>query len=99
EFRRVLFRSYEDVPLRLELQLQIEVVLDDPVVDHDDLAGAVAVRVRVLFSGAPVRGPARVPDAVVARDRIRPDDVFEVREFAGAAPEIHRAVADDGDAG
>ena len=32
--------------------------------DDDDLAGAVAVRVRVLFGGPAVRGPARVADAV-----------------------------------
>jgi hypothetical protein len=43
----------EDVPLRLQLVLQLEVVLDDAVVDDDDLAGAVAVRVRVLFGRPP----------------------------------------------
>ena len=50
--------------------LQVEVVLDDAVVDDDDLAGAVAVRMRVLLGRAPVRRPARVADAVVARQRI-----------------------------
>ena len=34
----------ERVPLFLKLPLQIEVVLDDPVVDDDDAAGAVAMR-------------------------------------------------------
>ena len=50
--------------------LQIEVVLDDAVVDDDDLAGAVAVRMRVLLGRPAVRRPARVADAVVAVDRI-----------------------------
>ena len=59
----------ELVALVLELVLQLEVVLDDAVVDDDDLAGAVAVRVRVFFGRPAVRGPARVADAVVAVDR------------------------------
>ena len=64
----------ERVPFRLQLALQIEVVLDDPVVDDDDAAGAVAVRMRVLFGRPAVRRPARVADAVVALERIDADD-------------------------
>ena len=60
----------EGVPFALQLLLQIEVVLDDAVVDDDDAAGAVAVRVRVLFGRPAVRGPARVADAVLAFERI-----------------------------
>ena len=60
----------ELVPLRLQLLLQLEVVLDDAVVDDDDAAGAVAVRVRVFLGGPAVRGPARVADAVEAVDRL-----------------------------
>ena len=88
----------ERVALLLQFLLQIEIVLDDPVVDDDDLAGAVAVRVRVLFRRTAVGRPARVPDAVVARNRIGFDDLFEVRQLAGAPPQIHRAVVHDGDA-
>ena len=57
----------ELVPLRLQLVLQLEVVLDDAVVHDDDAAGAVAVRMRVLLGGAAVRRPARVADAVQHR--------------------------------
>ena len=60
----------ELVPLRLQLVLQLEVVLDDAVVHDDDAAGAVAVRVRVLLGRPAVRGPARVADAVQAVDRL-----------------------------
>ena len=59
----------ERVPFLLQLLLQIEVVLDDAVVDDDDAAGAVAMRMRVLFGRAAVRRPARVADAVLAVDR------------------------------
>ena len=82
----------EPVALALELALQIEVVLDDAVVDDDDLAGAVAVRVRVLLGRPSVRRPARVADAVVAVERVQRDGLLEVRELAGAAPQLDRAV-------
>ena len=52
-----------------ELLLQGEVVFDDAVVHDDDLAGAVAMGVRVLFGGAAVGGPAGVTDAVGAVER------------------------------
>ena len=80
-------------PCALQLLLQIEVVLDDAVVDDDDLAGAVAVRMGVLLGRPAVRRPARVADAVVAGDRIERDDVLEVRQLAGAAAQVDRAVA------
>ena len=60
----------ELVPLRLQLVLQLEVVLDDAVVDDDDAAGAVAVRMGVLFGRPAVRRPAGVADAVQAVDRL-----------------------------
>ena len=82
----------ELVALALQLLLQIEVVLDDAVVDDDDLAGAVAVRVRVLLGRPAVCRPARVADAVVAVDRVDADHLLEVRQLAGAAPQIDRAV-------
>src|SRR5205814_2100490 len=87
----------EAVPLRLQLVLQIEVVLDDAVVDDDDLAGAVAMRMGVLLGRTSVRRPAGVADAVITGDRIGADNLFQVRQFAGAAAQIDRAVADHGD--
>ena len=60
----------ELVPLALQLALQLEVVLDDAVVHDDDAAGAVAVRVGVLLGRPAVRGPAGVPDAVFAVERV-----------------------------
>ena len=48
----------ERVPLLLQLPLQIEVVLDDPVVDDDDAAGAVAVRMGVLLGRAVRASPS-----------------------------------------
>ena len=89
----------ELVALALQLVLQIEVVLDDAVVDDDDLAGAIAVGMGVLFGRPAVRRPARVADAVVAGERMFGDDVFELRQLARAAPELDRTVVDHGHAG
>src|SRR5262245_1220002 len=89
----------EGVPLPLQLAFQIEVVLDNAVVDDDNLASAVAVGMCVLFGGTSVRGPARMADAVVAGNRIGADDLLEVRQLAGTAPEADRAAANHRAAG
>ena len=90
--------GHERVPLLLKLPLQIEVVLDDPVVDDDDAPGAVAMRMRVLLGRPAVRRPARVADAVVPVERVDREDLFEARQLAGAAPQLDLAVAHDRDA-
>ncbi len=89
----------EDVPLFLKLRLQFEIVLDDAVVDDDDPAGAVAVRVRVLLGGPAVSRPSRVADAVLPLERIHRDHFLEPSELARAAPQLDRAVAHDSHAG
>jgi hypothetical protein len=88
----------EPVPFLLELRLQIQVVLDDPVVDDHDPAGAVAVRVRILLGRPAVRRPSRVADAVVSVDRGRRDDLLQTGELAGAAPQVDGPVTHDRDA-
>ena len=69
-----------------ELSLQRQVVLDDAVVHHHDASGAIAMRMRVLFGGPAVRGPAGVADAVGAVERLQADGLFQVAQLAfGAA--------------
>ena len=69
-----------------QLLLQADVVLNDAVVHDDDLAGAVAMRMSVLFRGAAVGGPARVADAIGAIERLQADHLFQVAQLAfGAA--------------
>ena len=53
----------EDVAPLLELVAQLPEVLDDPVVDHRDVAGAVLVGVGVEVVGPAVGRPARVREA------------------------------------
>ncbi len=84
--------GFELVSLGDELALDLEIVLDDAVVDDDDAAGAVAMRMRVLFGRTAVRGPARVTEAIHAGERLCLDRVLEVDQLAGAAAHFDRAV-------
>jgi hypothetical protein len=61
---------------------ELEIVFDDAVVNDDDVAGAIAMWMGVLFGGPAVGGPARVADAVSAVERAQADDLFEVAQFA-----------------
>ena len=81
--------------LLLEPLLHRKEVLDDAVVNDDDAAGGVAMRVRVLLGGAAVRGPARVPDAEPAGRRVLRDLLREVAELALAARHAHDPVVPD----
>src|SRR4051812_31696035 len=89
----------EPVALPLELLLENELVLDDAVVDDDNAAGAVAVRMRVLLGWAAVGRPSGVADAVLAVDRRGGDHFLEARQLAGAPAKIDFAVAHDRHAG
>ena len=71
-----------------ELFIEGEVVFDDAVVDDDEGAGAIAVRMGVLFRWTAVRGPASVADAEGAVEGRVCDDCLEVAELAGGAAEL-----------
>jgi hypothetical protein len=72
----------EPVPLRLQLVPQLEVVLDDAVVNHDQPSRAVAVRVGVFLGGPTVRRPARVSEAEAPIQRVGRDDLLQVAQLA-----------------
>jgi hypothetical protein len=75
------------------------VVLDGPVVHDGDRAGAVDVRVGVAVGRRAVRGPAGVPDAERAGQRLVGDLLLEVGQLAGLALDLQRAlVVEHGDA-
>src|SRR3984957_14458318 len=88
----------ELVPFFYQLLLQAEIIFDDPVVYHHDLAGAVAVRMRVFFSGTSVRGPARMTNAIAAIQGLKADRLFQIAQLALGAPKLQPvAVAGDCD--
>jgi hypothetical protein len=63
--------------------------------DDDDLAGAIAVGMRVLFGRTSVRGPARVANAVESVDGGLPDYFLKIVEFSRSAADFHFAVLPD----
>ena len=73
-----------DVSGPLELDLQLGVVLDDPVVDHRHPAGAVEERVGVLDRGVAVGGPAGVADPGRGAGRGVVDQLLQLGHRAGA---------------
>ena len=85
----------ERVAELLELALQVEVILDDAVVNDDDLAGAVLVRMCVLLCRPAVRGPSRVSDAIHTFERLGVDHLLEVDKLARAAAPVNLAIAHD----
>ncbi len=66
------------VALGGEFALQVEVILHDAVVDDDDAAGAVAMGMGILFSGAAVGGPAGVADAEGALEGMVAQNLFKI---------------------
>src|SRR5260370_1403339 len=78
----------EGVPLGLQALLDRQVVLDDAVVHHHQLARAVGVGVRVLVGGAAVGGPAGVAEADGAVDRPLSQDPLEHLDAPGRPPDL-----------
>ena len=86
----------ESVAFVLQLLFQGQVVFNDAVVHHDDVALAIAVRVGVFLGGAAVRGPASVADAEGPIDGVHADGFLEVTQLAlGAADGEMSVVAVD----
>src|SRR2546425_1200102 len=81
----------EGVALAAQPLLDLEVVLEDPVVDDDERARAVRVGMRVLVGRTAVRGPARVTDADVAGHRTLAQDALERLDAPGRAPHLKLA--------
>src|SRR2546423_11604398 len=74
--------GYEAMIFFPQIVLQFQIVLDDAVMNDDDAATAIAMRVRVFFRGTAVRGPTGVTNAVGTIDRVVSQDLFEVAQLA-----------------
>ncbi len=61
--------------------------------NDDHAAGAVAMRMRVFFGRAAVRGPARMADAVGAVKRIQANRFFEIAQLSFGAANLKFMVA------
>ena len=88
----------ERVAGRPQPLLDLEIVLEDPVVYDDEAAAAVGVRMRVLFRRTPVRGPARVADTDRAGDRLVTQSRLQRLDPAHRAPHLQPAAIEHGHA-
>src|ERR1051325_2227005 len=79
---------FELVSVLLKLVFQANIIFNDAVMDNDDLASAVAVRVSVFLCRASMRGPAGVTYTITAFDRGLPQGFFEIPEFARSATDL-----------
>ena len=89
----------ELVSFFLQFLLELQIVFDDSVVDHDDFALAVAVWVRIFLRRPAMCGPARVAQAVDAINGVVANGLLKIRQLARSAADFHLAVfADHSDA-
>ena len=89
----------ELMPGFLQLLFERQEILDDPVVDHDDLTGAVTVRMRVVLVRLAVRGPSGVTHAERSLQRFVAQLGFEIRQLAFGAHHFHSVAIHNGDSG
>jgi hypothetical protein len=81
-----------------KLAPQFGEVLDNPVVDHGDLARTVHVRVGVGIVGYPVGSPSGMADPSGAlRQRLGAEQAFEVHQLASLLARHQERVGHHGD--
>src|SRR5882762_4450423 len=82
----------ELMALALQLLFKLQIIFDDAVVNHHNLPGAVAMRVRVFFRGTAMRGPTCMSDSISAFNRRFLQSFLEVPQFSGSAADFQLAV-------
>src|SRR5215471_18197254 len=83
----------ELVPFFHQFFLERKIILDDSVVHHHDLAGAIAMRMGIFFGRTSVRGPARVADSIGAIQWLQADGFFQVAQLAFSPPHLQGLAA------
>ena len=86
--------GFSDEPVAFfgQLVLQREIIFDDAVMHHHDVAAAIAMGMRVFLSRSAMRGPAGVADAIGSVDRAEGKSVFQVAQLALGAADAQGAV-------
>ena len=83
----------------LQLIAKLLVVLDDAVVDENDAAALVGVRMGVFAGHRSVGSPARVADPAVAMNRLVDDQLGEVLDATDRLADLEGAVVAEGNTG
>ncbi len=82
-----------------EFLLERKVVLDDPVMDHDQIPAAIHVGVGVLLGGAAMRRPAGVPKPDGPDEVCAPDGVFQLLDLSDRSVHHHAPLLEHGQSG
>src|SRR5438874_9010596 len=72
----------ETMALFDQLAFERNIIFYDSVMHHDHAAGAVTMRVRILFGRSSVRRPASVADAISSVEGLEANDLLEVAKLA-----------------
>src|SRR5262245_7368955 len=81
--------SLEMVVCGLQVTLEREVVLNDAVVNHHNAARAVAMWMRILLGRAPMCCPSRVPQTILALNRLQTKGLLEVTKLSLGPANLH----------
>ena len=79
-------------PFDASRSLSVQIIFDDAVVDDDDLAGLIAVRMSVFLGRSPVRRPTRVTDAVVSVERMQTNAFLEIPQLPFGAAQFEMVI-------
>ncbi len=91
--------ALKDDALGLEFLAQFQVIFKDAVLNHDEIAAHADVRVGVAFRWRAVGGPAGVPHANAARQRLALNLHAQVDQLADIAPQADFALVQHSHAG
>ena len=78
----------ELVPFTDQLLFKRQVVLNNSVVHDYDLAGAIAMGVRIFFRRTAMSCPTRVPDTVSPVERLQADYFLQIAQLAFRSPDL-----------
>src|SRR5579859_4216599 len=74
------------------------IIFDDTVVDDDNFAFAVGMRMGILFRWFSVRRPACVPETQRPVEGVLLQNFFQIGKLARASPQLNGSPVEDGDA-
>jgi hypothetical protein len=90
--------GFERAAVRSKALLQRQVIFDDAVMDNDNLARLIAMRVRIFFGRSSVRRPTRVTDAVISIERMQTNAFLEISQLPFRTTQLEMLmIIDDGD--
>src|SRR5690606_17400437 len=77
----------ENAAISCQPFLKRQIIFDNAIVNDNNFAGLITMRMCIFFGRTSVRCPACMADAVCSVQRIKPDGVLEIAQFALSTPQ------------